>query len=298
MACCMSLMIPSAKRYTELKYNEMHKTSKLVEWRETPLLFRISNPICMNLHHYVVRFFLNICIVAQILLVSSGKLVLFLSVIFWRAGESQLPDIMVKRICKMADRMIREVPSLCSQEPPNCWSLPIVTLTAIALALTNTRDDEANQLLASVTEGLSIVKLIEKTLDKNGELESIIIASDAIWIGVEIVTEFMAQPGDVLMHGPLNWPSRVIAANSMYRIAQSILVRVENGEHQSDAELFGKRHKSVRRAARLLGESKEILEILQQHELPRLDVEKVGNIDEWRASMALGIENPLAPPST
>ena len=148
-------------------------------------------------------------------------------------------------------------------------------------------------------------------------------------VAKQIVTKFMAQPGDVLMHDPLKWPSRVIAANSMYRIAQSILVRVENGEHQSDDELFGsisitiadilsacltnllrvirlkchendfrKRHDSVMRAARLLGESKEILEILQQHELPRLDVEKAGNIDEWRASMAPDIENPLAPPST
>ncbi|XP_047945338.1 uncharacterized protein LOC125191943 [Salvia hispanica] len=402
----------------ELKVDK-YWTSKLVEWRETPLPFRISNPICRKLHYDVVRFFLNICIVAQILIVSSGKLVLFLSVFLWRAsffhfckkggtessrdvdfsqyvilleGESQLPDKMVMRICKMADRMIRvgkryrpkslirlvrkstnfsgvvqfdnnqEVPSLCSQEPPNCWSLPIVTLTTIALALTNTTNDEANQLLASVTQGLSIVKLIEKTLDKNGELESIMKAADAVWIGVEvykkwddkdlesmsvrgathketlqnlsdvakqIVTEFTAQPGDVLMHDPLNWPSIVIAANSMYRIAQSILVRVKNGEHQSDDELFGsisitiadilsacltnllrvirlkchendfrKRHDSVMRAARLLGESKEILEILQQHELPRLDVEKAGNIDEWRASMAPDIENPLAPPST
>lgn len=52
-------------------------------------------------------------------------------------------------------------------------------------------------------------------------------------------------------------------------------------------------HESVRRALVLFGESKEILEILQQHEVPRLDVEKVATtIDEWRASMALDIETP------
>ncbi|XP_047945219.1 uncharacterized protein LOC125191836 [Salvia hispanica] len=470
MSCSMSLMVPSAKRYIELKYNEKHRlvlTRQVNECRqvnesidEVEMLVKgywvmaetaslqfvlYANNYSSSLSDIVLYQFIGVIVGSigplsrwftawtikvteteqksfrdeiKILLVSAGKVVLLLSVIFWREGcfrfcknlreggtessrdgdfsqyvillegESQLPDKMVKRICRMADRMIRdgekhqpkslirlvrkstnfsgvvqfdnnqEVPSLCSQEPPNCWSLPLVTLTIIALALTNTRDDEANQLLASVTEGLSIVKLIEKTLDKNGELESIIKAVDAIWIGVEvykkwdgkdldsmsvrgathketlqnlsdvakqIVTKFVAQP----MHDPLKWPSRVIAANSMYRITQSILVRVENGEHQSDDELFGsisitiadilsacltnllrvirlkchendfrKRHDSVGRAARLLGESKEILEILQQRELPRLDVEKAGNIDEWRASMAPDIENPMASPST
>ena len=39
----------------------------------------------------------------------------------------------------------------------------------------------------------------------------------------------------------------------------------------------------------ILGESNEILQILQQRELPSLDVEKAAKIDEWRASMALDI---------
>ncbi|XP_047945307.1 uncharacterized protein LOC125191914 [Salvia hispanica] len=313
----------------ELKVDK-YWTSKLVEWRETPLPFRIRNRICKKLLYDVVRFFLNICIGAQILIVLAGKLVVFLSVVFWRVcffrfcknlreggtessrdvdfrqyvilleGEPQLPDKMVKGICKKADSMIREgektqlkslirllgkspnfsgvrrfdsnqVQSLHSQEPPNCWSLPIATLTTISLALTNTTDEEANQLLAGVTEGLSIVKLIKKAVDRNGELESIIKAADAVWIGVEIyrkwddidldstnvrgathietlqnlfdaakkiVTDFMAQPGSVLMQNPLNWPARVIAANSMYRIARTFLGRMTNGEHQSDVDLF------------------------------------------------------------
>ncbi|KAL1568200.1 hypothetical protein AAHA92_03599 [Salvia divinorum] len=54
------------------------------------------------------------------------------------------------------------------------------------------------------------------------------------------------------------------------------------------------REESVRRAAILLGESKGILEILQQREFPSLDIEKAAKIDEWRASIALVTENHLA----
>ena len=138
------------------------------------------------------------------------------------------------------------------------------------------------------------------------------------------VTEFMAQTRDDLMQNPLNWPAGVIAANSMYRISQTILVGMGDGEIQDDDELFEsiyitisdilaacltnlvrvitlkchtknikKREESVRRAVILLGESKEILEILQERELPSLDVERAAKIDEWRASMAQDIENPL-----
>ncbi|XP_047965817.1 uncharacterized protein LOC125210303 [Salvia hispanica] len=300
-------------------------------------------------------------------------------------GEPKFPGYIIKNICNEADRLIKKgeenqstnlirllkassnfngvglfdsnrVPSLHSQEPPNCWSLPIVTLTTITVALTNIADDKANQLLTSVREGLSIVKIIEGTLDGNGELESIRKAADVVWVGVEvyrkwdykdldstsfrgathretlknlsivaekIVTEFMAQTRDVLMQSPLNWPVRVIAANSMYRIAKTILLWMTNGEHQSDDELLEgisitisdiiaacltnlvqvitlkchihdirERHESVRRALVLFGESKEIIEILRQREVPRFDVVKVATIDDWRASMALDIESP------
>ncbi|XP_047945318.1 uncharacterized protein LOC125191922 [Salvia hispanica] len=391
-----------------------HWTLKLVEWRDTPLPFRVQNRVCKKLLYDIVRFVLNFCIGVQILFVSAAKPAQILSVsheklcqvlrakfgsttlfrfckkifrvggsetsryaaqvdfkqyVLLLEGEPKLPYIMLKSICMEADRLIQQgknkqptnlirllrksanfngverfdsnqVPSLHSHEPPNCWSLPVVTLMTILVALTDIADDEANQLLASVAEGLSIVKLIEKTLDRNAELESIVKAADVVWIGVEvyrkwndkdldstsvrgatlmetlqnlsniaekIVTEFMAQTRDVLMQDPLNWPARVIAANSMYRIVQMIMVRMTNGEHQSDAELFEsvsitiadiisacltnlvrvitlkcqgndymERHKGVSRAAILLGESTDILDILQQREVPSLDVEKAG----------------------
>ncbi|XP_042032334.1 uncharacterized protein LOC121779051 [Salvia splendens] len=225
----------------ELKVDK-YWTSKLVEWRDTSLPFRVPNRLCKKLFCDVLRFVLNFCIVFQILFVLAGKLLLFLFAIYARGfysvfcknsrvggpqgsrdgaqldfsqyallleGEPQLPGYIVKNICNEVDRLIKkgeenqstnlirllkassnfngvglfdsnQVPSLHSQEPPNCWALPIVTLTTITVALTNIADDKANQLLASVREGLSIVKIIEGTLDGNEELESIRKAADVV----------------------------------------------------------------------------------------------------------------------
>ncbi|KAH6795008.1 hypothetical protein C2S52_005485 [Perilla frutescens var. hirtella] len=304
----------------------------------------------------------------------------FSSYVLLLEGEAKLPEKILKNICNDVDKLIRigekdqpknlmrllkksatfnglrqfdsdQVLSLQSQEPPNCWSLPVVTLTSISIAVTNLTVDKVNQLLASVREGLSIVKLIEKTLDRNGELESIRKAADMVWVGVDLygkweekdlrstsvrgrthretlqnlaniaektVKSFTSEAEDILIQNPLNWPVQVIAANSMYRITQTILVgNIKDNEHQTGDELFeslsiiiadilaacltnlvqvitlkchrntiNERKESVGRAAILLGECKEILEILQQHELPSLDLEKAASIDQWRASMA------------
>ncbi|KAL1568199.1 hypothetical protein AAHA92_03598 [Salvia divinorum] len=302
----------------ELKVDN-YWTWRLVEWRDRSLPFQVRNRASKKLFRDAVGFVLNFCIGVQILFVSAGKLVLFLSARFGSTvlrvgrsessdgtqvdfrqyvllleGEPQLPTKVLKNICNEADKLIKigekkqpknliqllkkssnfngvgrfdssQVPSLHSQEPPNCWSLPVVTLTTISVALLNIADDKAKQLLASVSEGLSIVKLIEETLDRSGELENIRKAAVVVWDGVElynkwddmdlkstrvrgtthketlqnlcntaekIVTEFTAQTRDILMQNPLNWPARVIAANSMYRIAQTILIGLGDGEYQ------------------------------------------------------------------
>lgn len=283
-------------------------------------------------------------------------------------GEPRLPDKVLEKICNEVDMLIRigeskqpknlirllkksasfdgvgkfdsnVVPSLHSEEPPNCWSLPLVTLAVISTALAKTGDGKASQLLACVGEGLSFDKLIEKTLDRNGELESIRKAADVVWIGVEvyrkwyykdlestslrgttvknlsdiaekIVTDFTTQTKDILMQNPLNWPLSVIAANSMYRITRTIMQGMKDANYKVDELLESlsimisdilaacltnlvrvitlkyhrndakERQESVGRAAILLGESREILKILQLRELPSLDMEKAANIDE------------------
>ncbi|KAL7138972.1 hypothetical protein ABFS83_09G019200 [Erythranthe nasuta] len=300
-------------------------------------------------------------------------------------GESGLPQKMLKNICNEADKLIQrgrkkqpknlkqlvmksenfngvrefdsnEVPYY-SQEPPNCWSLPVVTLTSVAVSLSNIADDhKLNQLLNAVSEGLYFVKLIEKSLDKNGDLTIIRHAAEVVWVGVElskkwldidlqnaslgsgshtealqnlsgvaqkIVTDFMTRTElDPLMKNPLNWPAKVIAARSMYRITQTIMRAHKDDHSLTNEELFERlsvmisdifaacltnlvsviilkchsnaieeREESVGQAAILLGESEEVLEIIQKIDLPNLDPKKAANIEEWRAFMEL---NPPA----
>ncbi|XP_047942876.1 uncharacterized protein LOC125189664 [Salvia hispanica] len=165
-------------------------TLMLVEWRDRSLPFQFQNRVCKKLLRNAVRFVMNFCIGVQILIVSVGKLVLFLSARFGRAvllclcknerpvlvgahvrfsqyvlpleGELQLPYKILNNICNEVDKLIKvgetkqpknliqllnksssfsgvgrfdssQVSSLHSQEPPNCWTLPVVTLTAFQL---------------------------------------------------------------------------------------------------------------------------------------------------------------------
>ncbi|KAL0417094.1 UNVERIFIED_CONTAM: hypothetical protein Slati_3541300 [Sesamum latifolium] len=292
-------------------------------------------------------------------------------------GEPGLPKKILTNICSEVDNLIQkgkkkqpksiikllqrsvnfngvrefdriEIGSLNTQELPNCWSLPVVTLTSIAISLPNIENHKVKQLLMrAVSEGLSFVKLIEKTLYSNGELDSLRNTADVVWVGVELykkwqdkdlqvtclegrthkemlqslsstaektVRDFINGRDDVVMQNPLNWPVKVIAANSMYRITKTILLAHKDNDQLTDEELFEllsimisdiiaacltnlarvitlkchrnaikEREESIRQAALLLGESEEILEILQQREIPNLDPEKAANIEEWRA---------------
>ncbi|KAK4383056.1 hypothetical protein Sango_2813400 [Sesamum angolense] len=291
-------------------------------------------------------------------------------------GEPGLRDKILTNICNEADKLIQkgkkqqpksvikllqrsvnfngvkefdrvEIRSLHSQELPNCWSLPVVTLTSIATSLPNIENYKVKELLRAVSEGLCFVKLIEKTLDTNGELESCRNTADVVWVEVELykkwqdkdlqitspkgrthkvmlqslsstsektVRDFIDGRDDVVMQNPLNWPVKVIAANSMYRITQTILLAHKDDDQLTDEQLFEllsimisdiiaacltnlarvitlkchrnvikERERSIRQAALLLGESEEILEILQQREIPSMEPGKAANIEEWRA---------------
>ncbi|KAK4383054.1 hypothetical protein Sango_2813200 [Sesamum angolense] len=103
-------------------------------------------------------------------------------------GEAELPKKILTNICKEVDKLFQkgrsnrpkslidlldmsgnfsgvrefdnnEVPSLHSQEPPNCWSLPVVTLTSIAISLPNIENHKVKRLLHGVSEGLSVRNL-------------------------------------------------------------------------------------------------------------------------------------------
>nr|GMD06078.1 uncharacterized protein LOC109157637 [Ipomoea batatas] len=163
------------------------------------------------------------------------------------------------------------VPSLLSGEPPNCWTLPVVTLTSIAIAIPNIASRHVDWLVSSANEGLRYASLID-VLDGKCRLKSIKNAADVVWVGVElhrkwldmdlkrktgeissvkdiiqdlndvserIVIEFSSKENIMIVENPLYWPANVLAANSMYRITRTILLYYGDAECQVE-ELFRK----------------------------------------------------------
>ncbi|KAI3713950.1 hypothetical protein L1987_72538 [Smallanthus sonchifolius] len=242
--------------------------------------------------------------------------------------------------------------SLLPNELVNGWSLPIVTLTCIAVALPNIRKDEVERLLRSVGEGLSFTHLVEESLNSANEYVNIRKTSLILWHEVEnkwkwldnpltknvfkgkkateiiiwfsdkaneIVIEILKSTSGEPMSNP---PTRLIAANSMYRITQTILLRYQNNrEPITKKQLFAdlcdiiadiftacftniprvitirchesvieKREASVKVAAKLLGKTTKIIERLETcDKVPSMDDDKLAYIDEWRLYMKQSI---------
>ncbi|XP_076882966.1 uncharacterized protein LOC143531587 [Bidens hawaiensis] len=228
-------------------------------------------------------------------------------------------------------------------EVANSWSLPIVTLTCIALALPNIPKDAIKSLLRSVGEGLSYTHQVEESLNCEKEYVNIQKATIILWNEVEhkrnwldkslekdafrgkttteILKWFSDRAKDTVreinesVNGKMvNTPKELIAANSMYRIAETILFRDKcNTEPLTKKQLFAllsgmiadifsacftnlpqaitvkcqesvieKREASVKAAAELLGKTTKIIQRLETCDLPGMDPDKMAYIDEWR----------------
>ena len=181
-------------------------------------------------------------------------------------GRKKQPKHLIELVQKsagfkgLAEFDSEQVPSLSSCEPRNSWMLPLVTLTSIAISLPNIASHMVEGLLKSVSEGLVYVSLLEKDLDAKGDLIYIRNAAEVIWLGIELygkwldtdlrkmalngknfkttlqrlsdiskdcITEFKRNANGSVKENPQNWPVQVIAANSMYRISQTVLLNYE-----------------------------------------------------------------------
>ncbi|GJZ11677.1 hypothetical protein Tco_0546436 [Tanacetum coccineum] len=234
---------------------------------------------------------------------------------------------------------------------PNSWSLPIVTLTCIAIVLPNIRKDIVNSLFKYVGEGLVYTRLIEENLNSASKHVNIQKTTMSLWRGVEdnrkwlettlerstyngktsweIIEWFSDRAKEIVMEnisntdGELveNFSNNLIAANSMYRISQTLLLRYESSiKTLREEELFSllhgviadimvacftniprvitmkchesvieKREASVEAAAKLLGRTKEIINRLEMRKLPDMDPDKMAFIDEWRLHLKQSI---------
>ncbi|KAL8189203.1 hypothetical protein R6Q57_028769 [Mikania cordata] len=226
----------------------------------------------------------------------------------------------------------------------NSWSLPVITLTCIAVALPNIHEDMIQSLLRSISEGLSYTHLVEDSLNRENEYVSLRRATIILWNEVEHKCKWLGKalekkafrgktPTQILkwfsdgakeivreINGSINGeiventPKELIAANSMYRITETILFRYEsNTEQINEEQLFAllngmiadilsacftniprvitlkciesvieKREASVKDAAKLLGKTAKIIESLETCDLPSMDPDKMAYIDEWR----------------
>ncbi|KAG8374739.1 hypothetical protein BUALT_Bualt10G0027200 [Buddleja alternifolia] len=163
------------------------------------------------------------------------------------------------------------VPSLDSEEPPNCWALPVVTLTSIAVA-TNTDFHSMKELIKCVREGLKYIRVIENSLDIKRDLINIRKAAEIVWVGVDLhykwlnmdlhemaiqgksPKDIISQLSDIAKHkfiefkqndlaGCLNnsaakWPIKVLAANAMYRICKTLLLTADNTSNECSNAMF------------------------------------------------------------
>ncbi|KAM0016081.1 hypothetical protein Hdeb2414_s0020g00566431 [Helianthus debilis subsp. tardiflorus] len=239
-----------------------------------------------------------------------------------------------------------QIHSLLDVELVNSWSLPIISLACIAISIPNIHMGEVSNLLESVVVGIVSTHIVEESLNKASEYVNIRRATVMLWKEIahkhkwlnhslkrsayegksatEIIKLFAHRAEDILNEFNTstnrkrvekeNLPLKVIAANSMYRIAKTIMHTYESNNLEiTEDELFSrlsvmiadilaacftniprviimkcresaieKRENSVRDAIRFFGRTTEIIKILETRELPNMDSEKMGFIDEWR----------------
>ncbi|GJR72126.1 hypothetical protein Tco_0084491 [Tanacetum coccineum] len=161
-----------------------------------------------------------------------------------------------------------QVPPLHSEETKNSWSLVVVTLTAIVVALPNTANDHGEGLIASMREGLHIVRNIEECLNADSDMVKTRRAARRVWTQVEVYRKWLqidlqkkARDGktskeilewlrDEAVKIVIQFKSckrrtmddshcKFIVASSMYRVSQTILIHCSELENWPlDGQLF------------------------------------------------------------
>ncbi|CDP09944.1 unnamed protein product [Coffea canephora] len=200
-----------------------------------------------------------------------------------RMGQKQQPKHAIQLLEKLKSSKEFEgvikfdsdlVHSLDSEEPPNCWALPVVTLTSIAVALPKVDRDLVKQLINSVHEALKYINFIEDNLDAKKDLINVRKAAEVLWVGVDlhykwmdvdlhqlslqdkcpkVIFEELAEkakqrfkefkekdPIAALRENASKWPTNLLVANSMYRICQTLVLSSDSGEWECGKTAFEK----------------------------------------------------------
>ncbi|KAK9077664.1 hypothetical protein SSX86_006001 [Deinandra increscens subsp. villosa] len=74
-----------------------------------------------------------------------------------------------------------------------CWSLTLVTLTAIAISIPDVSKKVIDRLLSSVSESLVYVTLVEETFNSSDDYVSKQKAAKALWLEVELCHKWLGN---------------------------------------------------------------------------------------------------------
>ncbi|WJX65356.1 hypothetical protein P8452_50029 [Trifolium repens] len=77
------------------------------------------------------------------------------------------------------------------EPPPYSWSLPIVTLASIIIALPNIEKCLVEKMINTLNEGLPYVKFIENNIDKDGKLIKVRKAAEIVWLGADLYGKWL-----------------------------------------------------------------------------------------------------------
>nr|XP_011461800.1 PREDICTED: uncharacterized protein LOC105350702 [Fragaria vesca subsp. vesca] len=276
---------------------------------------------------------------------------------YWlQKGRKEEPQYLLKLLQKstfsqrfkgVAEFDSDQVPSLDSEEPPNCWALPVVTLTSIALALSSNSTCSIEMLVDGLNQGLMYINAIEDHLDHKSDFKNTRKAANIVWLQVDLYHTWLdvdlknlsllgKNPREVLKDlaetaksrfeeskrkrrdkfgcvmdvSPSKWSVMELAASSMNRISQTLLLNQTCDDRLFEAlvvmisDIFGacltnsqrviamkcfnskieEREATVRHAVHTLGKTERIPEIVNKGIPPDLDPQQLGCIDEWRLS--------------
>lgn len=158
---------------------------------------------------------------------------------------------------------IPPIPTSSSDIPPNCWTLPAITLITLVISLTRSNGDHIQTILMGFSQSLKLMNFVENNLDFRGLLnmrKAAAIVRSSIdlkgkWLDhdlanldpstrtttavddlslanalqiIECLAELgkkhvMALENELVSIHPRQWPPEALAGNSLYRISKTIL---------------------------------------------------------------------------
>ncbi|PWA65884.1 hypothetical protein CTI12_AA331520 [Artemisia annua] len=177
---------------------ESYWTQKLYDWKQSSTPFSGQNPEQQenfNDHRPYVLQLQNDMELSERTLKSISKSANRLI----KKAEKQQPINLVKllRESKGFEGVGKydslHVPPLFAEDFLDCWSLPLVTLTAIAVSLPEIQNDRIDRLLSSVSEGLTYVTLVEESLNVADKYVSTQKAAKVLWLEVEVSNKWVGN---------------------------------------------------------------------------------------------------------